>query len=160
MSSSSSDSGSDSESSPNSPAPSTAPLDEPTLPESSKPAPSSSSSAPTSAPRSQTSDSVISSQSFASLGVDPSLVSACSALGWSHASTIQAEALPPALLGRDIIGLAETGSGKTGAFSLPILQALLKEPQPLFAVVLAPTRELAFQVRPDTQPYPTTPRRR
>lgn len=47
---------------------------------------------------------------------------------------------------RDVIGLAETGSGKTGAFAIPILQALLANPQRLFAVVLAPTRELAFQI--------------
>lgn len=49
-------------------------------------------------------------------------------------------------LGRDIIGLAETGSGKTGAFALPILNALLETPQRLFALVLTPTRELAFQI--------------
>ncbi|CAN0499152.1 unnamed protein product, partial [Ectocarpus sp. 12 AP-2014] len=48
--------------------------------------------------------------------------------------------------GKDVIGLAETGSGKTGAFALPILQALLENPQRLFAVVMAPTRELAFQI--------------
>lgn len=47
---------------------------------------------------------------------------------------------------RDIIGLAETGSGKTAAFALPILQALLEKPQPLFGLVLAPTRELAHQI--------------
>jgi len=94
----------------------------------------------------QTSHSVISESTFESLNVDPQLISACDALGWSKATTIQAQALPPALLGRDIIGLAETGSGKTGAFSLPILQALLSNPQRLFAVVLAPTRELAFQI--------------
>ena len=47
---------------------------------------------------------------------------------------------------RDVIGLAETGSGKTGAFTLPILQALLDNPQRLFALVLTPTRELAFQI--------------
>uniref|UniRef100_A0A8C5YFC9 Helicase ATP-binding domain-containing protein n=1 Tax=Microcebus murinus TaxID=30608 RepID=A0A8C5YFC9_MICMU len=50
------------------------------------------------------------------------------------------------LVGRDIIGLAETGSGKTGAFALPILNALLETPQRLFALVLTPTRELAFQI--------------
>jgi len=48
--------------------------------------------------------------------------------------------------GKDIIGLAETGSGKTGAFALPILQSLLEHPQRLFALVLTPTRELAFQI--------------
>lgn len=50
------------------------------------------------------------------------------------------------LQGKDVIGLAETGSGKTGAFAIPILQALLENPQRLFAVILAPTRELAFQI--------------
>ncbi len=51
---------------------------------------------------------------------------------------------------RDIIGLAETGSGKTAAFALPILQALLEKPESLFALVLAPTRELAAQI---AQPF-------
>lgn len=48
--------------------------------------------------------------------------------------------------GKDVIGLAQTGSGKTGAFSLPILQALMDKPQELFALVLSPTRELAIQI--------------
>ena len=48
--------------------------------------------------------------------------------------------------GKDIIGLAETGSGKTGAFALPILQSLLDEPQRLHSIILTPTRELAFQI--------------
>ena len=48
--------------------------------------------------------------------------------------------------GRDVIGLAQTGSGKTGAFALPILQELLTKPQALFALVLSPTRELAIQI--------------
>lgn len=51
-----------------------------------------------------------------------------------------------ALQGKDVIGLAETGSGKTGAFALPILQALLESPQRYFALILTPTRELAFQI--------------
>jgi ATP-dependent RNA helicase DDX47/RRP3 len=50
-----------------------------------------------------------------------------------------------ALAGRDLIGLAETGSGKTAAFVLPILQALMNEPQPFHSLILAPTRELAQQ---------------
>lgn len=54
--------------------------------------------------------------------------------------------MPVALKGHDIIGIAETGSGKTGAFALPILQALLKTPQRVFALVLTPTRELAYQI--------------
>ena len=86
-----------------------------------------------------------SQQSFSSLGVIDSLVEACSALGYKAPTPIQVEAIPLALEGRDVIGLAETGSGKTAAFALPILQALMDKPQPYFGLVLAPTRELAYQ---------------
>ena len=48
--------------------------------------------------------------------------------------------------GKDVIGLAQTGSGKTGAFALPILQSLMEKPQELYALVLSPTRELAIQI--------------
>lgn len=74
------------------------------------------------------------------------LVEACAALKFTRPTKIQAESIPIALQGRDIVGLAETGSGKTAAFAIPILQALLEKPQPLFSLVLAPTRELAFQI--------------
>lgn len=67
-------------------------------------------------------------------------------MGYKAPTPIQAESIPLALQGRDLIGLAETGSGKTAAFALPILQALLDKPQPLFGLILAPTRELAFQI--------------
>jgi ATP-dependent RNA helicase DDX47/RRP3 len=86
------------------------------------------------------------SATFESLGVDGPLCRAIKDLGWNKPTEIQRNSIPEALRGRDIIGLAETGSGKTGAFAIPILQALLKAPQRLFAVVLAPTRELAFQI--------------
>ena len=49
-------------------------------------------------------------------------------------------------VGKDIIGLAETGSGKTGSFAIPIIQSLLESPQRIYALVLTPTRELAFQI--------------
>lgn len=71
---------------------------------------------------------------------------ACEELKWKAPSKIQKEAIPVALQGKDVIGLAETGSGKTGAFALPILHALLENPQRYFALVLTPTRELAFQI--------------
>lgn len=74
------------------------------------------------------------------------LCEACAELKWKNPSKIQKEAIPVALQGKDIIGLAETGSGKTGAFALPILQSLLENPQRYFALVLTPTRELAFQI--------------
>ncbi|CAA7030878.1 unnamed protein product [Microthlaspi erraticum] len=97
-------------------------------------------------------------KTFAELGVRQELVLACDRLGWKNPTKIQAEALPHALEGKDVIGLAQTGSGKTGAFALPILQALLthvldsepkkgRRPDPaFFACVLSPTRELAIQI--------------
>lgn len=91
-------------------------------------------------------ESDVSEASFESLGVVPTLCEAIKNLGWSAPTEIQQQSIPHALKGKDIIGLAETGSGKTGAFSIPILQALLANPQRLFAVILAPTRELAFQI--------------
>ncbi|XP_068151963.1 LOW QUALITY PROTEIN: ATP-dependent RNA helicase DDX47 [Drosophila tropicalis] len=80
------------------------------------------------------------------LGLNETLCQACEELKWKAPSKIQKEAIPVALQGKDVIGLAETGSGKTGAFALPILQALLENPQRYFALVLTPTRELAFQI--------------
>ncbi|KAL4713204.1 hypothetical protein ACJJTC_002950 [Scirpophaga incertulas] len=83
---------------------------------------------------------------FKDLGIVDVLCEACEELKWKTPSKIQKEAIPVALEGKDIIGLAETGSGKTGAFALPILQALLENPQRYFALILTPTRELAFQI--------------
>ncbi|KAL2165611.1 hypothetical protein VTG60DRAFT_4249 [Thermothelomyces hinnuleus] len=85
-------------------------------------------------------------KTFRDLGIVDSLCDACERLGYKNPTPIQQEAIPLALQNRDIIGIAETGSGKTAAFALPILQALLDKPQPLFALVLAPTRELAAQI--------------
>ncbi|KAI0720931.1 DEAD-domain-containing protein [Cerioporus squamosus] len=67
-------------------------------------------------------------------------------MNFTTPTDIQAEVLPQALQGRDIIGVASTGSGKTAAFALPILQKLWEDPKGLFACVIAPTRELAFQI--------------
>ena len=64
--------------------------------------------------------------SFQDLGIIDSLCEACTALGYKAPTPIQNEAIPLALAGRDIIGLAETGSGKTAAFALPILQGILR----------------------------------
>ncbi|KAI9644760.1 ribosomal RNA processing protein [Ciborinia camelliae] len=85
-------------------------------------------------------------KSFKDLGIVDSLCEACDTLGYKAPTPIQKESIPLALQGRDLIGLAETGSGKTAAFALPILQSLLDKPQPFFGLVLAPTRELAYQI--------------
>lgn len=91
-------------------------------------------------------------KTFKELGLRDELVEACENLGWKTPSKIQAEAIPHALEGKDLIGLAQTGSGKTGAFALPILQALLEIAEnqrtvpAFFACVLSPTRELAIQI--------------
>ena len=64
-------------------------------------------------------------KSFRDLGIIEQLCDACTALGYKTPTPIQREAIPLALQGRDLIGLAETGSGKTAAFALPILQGIL-----------------------------------
>lgn len=69
-------------------------------------------------------DDVVGTKTFKDLGVIDPLCEACVALGYKAPTPIQAEAIPLALQGRDLIGLAETGSGKTAAFSLPILQGM------------------------------------
>ncbi|MEZ5415990.1 MAG: DEAD/DEAH box helicase [Vicinamibacterales bacterium] len=87
---------------------------------------------------------------FAALGLDDAIVKAVAALGYEEATPIQRAAIPVLLTGRDIIGQAGTGTGKTAAFSLPLLQRLLKTPAAKKrvprALVLVPTRELAMQV--------------
>jgi len=83
---------------------------------------------------------------FKSLGVPESICITLNALGWKEPTPIQTESLPYSLKGRDIIGLAQTGSGKTGAFALPIIASIMKEPKSFYACVLSPTRELAIQI--------------
>ena len=84
--------------------------------------------------------------SFSQLGIKDSICKVCEEVGWTVPTKIQRESIPHSIQGRDVIGLAETGSGKTGAFALPILQDLLEKGQKLFALILTPTRELAFQI--------------
>src|SRR5260221_14634416 len=77
------------------------------------------------------------------------LVAAISALGYEEPTPIQREAVPPLLAGRDLLGQAATGTGKTAAFALPLLQrSERREPEPRRprSLVLVPTRELAMQV--------------
>ena len=92
----------------------------------------------------------LSKSSWEDLGLSAPICEACRSLKWTNPSQIQVESIPYALDGKDIIGLAETGSGKTGAFILPVLHNLLKAPQRLHTLVMTPTRELAFQIAEQT----------
>lgn len=86
---------------------------------------------------------------FASLGMDVRLLSALSALGYEEPTPIQLAAIPPLLEGRDVLAMAATGTGKTAAFSLPLLHRLntgARAAERTAALVLVPTRELAMQV--------------
>src|SRR3954452_13375873 len=83
---------------------------------------------------------------FADLGIDPRVLKALSDVGYEYPSPIQEATIPALLDGRHVVGLAQTGTGKTAAFALPILSRLdLKQKSPQ-ALILAPTRELALQV--------------
>jgi ATP-dependent RNA helicase DeaD len=95
------------------------------------------------------------SVSFADLGLSAAVMKAVEKVGYESPSPIQAETIPLLLAGHDLIGQAQTGTGKTAAFALPILSRLVKpgtskKPQ---AIVLAPTRELAIQVAEAFQTY-------
>ncbi|WP_285750847.1 DEAD/DEAH box helicase [Lentzea sp. NBRC 105346] len=86
---------------------------------------------------------------FADLGLRPDLLAALTTLGYEEPTPIQREAIPPLLAGNDLLGMAATGTGKTAAFALPLLERIAEDigkgDKPL-ALVLAPTRELAVQV--------------
>jgi ATP-dependent RNA helicase RhlE len=87
---------------------------------------------------------------FTHLKLHSSLLKAIKELGWIRPTAIQAEAIPPAIEGRDVIACAQTGSGKTAAFLLPIVNRLIDRPRRTTrALVLAPTRELAAQIQED-----------
>lgn len=86
---------------------------------------------------------------FRALGVSPEICSTLVALGYEEPTPIQREAIPPILAGRDVLGQAGTGTGKTAAFALPLVERLTAgdgEPGAPTALVLVPTRELAMQV--------------
>jgi len=87
---------------------------------------------------------------FASLNLHPSLLKGVKELGFTRPTPIQADAIPPALEGRDLLACAMTGSGKTAAFVLPILQRLIDTKRGTTrALILSPTRELALQILED-----------
>jgi ATP-dependent RNA helicase RhlE len=89
---------------------------------------------------------------FSSLHLHPDLLTGIRELGFARPTPIQAEAIPPALAGRDLLACAQTGSGKTAAFLLPILHRLIDKPRRTTrALVLTPTRELAAQIAEDLE---------
>jgi ATP-dependent RNA helicase RhlE len=84
---------------------------------------------------------------FSSLQLDPSLLKGVKELGFVRPTPIQADSIPPAVAGRDVLACASTGSGKTAAFLLPILDKLISRPRGVTrALILTPTRELAAQI--------------
>jgi ATP-dependent RNA helicase DDX49/DBP8 len=84
--------------------------------------------------------------SFADLGLSDWLVDVCSSLGMRRPTAVQRRCIPRALAGENVLGIAETGSGKTAAFALPILHRLGEGPFGVAALALSPTRELAAQL--------------
>src|SRR5699024_6621060 len=94
-------------------------------------------------------------------GLSPEILRALTEQGYSHPTPIQAEAIPIVLQGRDVMGAAQTGTGKTAGFSLPIIQLLLPfasasvspARHPVRALILTPTRELADQVAENVKAY-------
>ncbi|MFT3756903.1 MAG: DEAD/DEAH box helicase [Pseudoxanthomonas sp.] len=90
---------------------------------------------------------------FSELGLSPAVQAALTAVGYESPSPIQAATIPALLAGRDVLGQAQTGTGKTAAFALPVLSTLDFEAKKPQALVLAPTRELAIQVAEAFQKY-------
>src|SRR3954468_3686994 len=90
---------------------------------------------------------------FDELGLAQEVLSAVRDAGYQPPTTIHAEAIPLVLKGRDVMGLAQTGTGKTAAFTLPIVNQLLGGPNRTRALVLTPTRELCVQVEESVHKY-------
>jgi ATP-dependent RNA helicase DDX49/DBP8 len=88
----------------------------------------------------------LSNKTVQDLGLNEWLVNQCKALNMTKPTPIQYHCIPQILKGHDCVGCAKTGSGKTAAFALPILQTLCEDPYGIFALVLSPTRELAHQI--------------
>jgi len=107
-------------------------------------------------PRAAAPPSTEQSPGFAALGLDPRLVDALAALGYEEPTPVQREAIPPLLAGRDVLGQAATGTGKTAAFALPLLHLVTPDVDPrnrTAALILVPTRELAMQVAEAVHKY-------
>src|SRR5690606_16224672 len=85
-------------------------------------------------------------ESFQELGISEEILKALTSMGFEKPSPIQAQGIPPVLEGRDVIGQAQTGTGKTAAFGIPVLERIDTSLNAIQALILCPTRELAVQV--------------
>jgi ATP-dependent RNA helicase RhlE len=92
-------------------------------------------------------------QSFTTLGLSQPVLAAIADAGYTDATPIQLQAIPLIVQGRDVMGLAQTGTGKTAAFTLPIVNRLLDGPRRTRVLVLTPTRELCIQVEESVRKY-------
>jgi ATP-dependent RNA helicase RhlE len=90
---------------------------------------------------------------FAELGLDASILQAVTDAGYVHPTPIQQRAIPLILNGRDVMGLAQTGTGKTAAFTLPVIARLMGGPRRTRVLILTPTRELCLQVEESFRKY-------
>ncbi|MEG2700518.1 MAG: DEAD/DEAH box helicase, partial [Hungatella sp.] len=96
---------------------------------------------------------------FQDLKLSPALIKALEEKGYTTPSPIQEQAIPQVLEGRDVLGCAQTGTGKTAAFALPIIQNLMKHPaerwqkKKILSLILTPTRELALQIAENIKEY-------
>ncbi|MBI5439290.1 MAG: DEAD/DEAH box helicase [Nitrosomonadales bacterium] len=106
-------------------------------------------------------DTAVTKVMFSSLNLDPQILRAIEEEGYTEPTPVQAQAIPHVLAGRDLMAMAQTGTGKTAAFTLPLLQRLLPHAStsasparhPVRALILAPTRELAIQVEESVETY-------
>lgn len=85
-------------------------------------------------------------KTFAEFGLEPKVLQAITELGFEEATPIQEQSIPLALAGSDLIGQAQTGTGKTAAFGIPLITKINREDEKILALIMAPTRELAIQV--------------
>ncbi len=97
-------------------------------------------------------------ETFKDFGLDSRILDALSEQGYSEPTPIQSKAIPAVLEGRDVVGLAQTGTGKTAAFTLPLLQRMIDDADPeldgvVRILILSPTRELAAQIRKNVVAY-------
>ncbi|MFD2613247.1 DEAD/DEAH box helicase [Paenibacillus gansuensis] len=83
---------------------------------------------------------------FSELGLEPKVMQSISEMGFEEATPIQAKSIPVAITGRDLIGQAQTGTGKTAAFGIPLINKISTSEDKIVALIMAPTRELAIQV--------------